>query len=214
MKAIDQEVSKLNEMVAGEGPYTFDINTIGKDFPLNLTMTSAPAIKKDSKLIRVFFDGLFDIPEGQNVTTKFVVKENSVWPPRFNHSHSEQFIIHESMLNSFIKVADNSMFPYVFDDQNITSQIVYAFPELAKHYGKDVKVNLGLSMMENNTDSPIHLNKTLGIVIGNQETFFTKIELICSNATTFNESAVKFSMKMEARANLTMTNFIFYPHVD
>ena len=39
------EVQKLNKMIAGEGPYTFDVNLIGKDFPLNLTMTKAPEMK-------------------------------------------------------------------------------------------------------------------------------------------------------------------------
>lgn len=108
-------------MVAGEGPYTFDISTFSKDMPLNLTMTKAPEMKKDSDLIKVYFDGLFDIPEGQNVTTNFTVKENSVWPHRFNHSHSEQFMIHESMINSAMKVADNDIFPYMIDSKNITS---------------------------------------------------------------------------------------------
>jgi len=75
-------------MIAGEGPYTFDINTVGKDFPLNLTMTKKPEIG-DSDLIRFWFDGLVDIPEGQHVSTNFTVKENGEWPPRFNHSHSE-----------------------------------------------------------------------------------------------------------------------------
>jgi len=127
-----EEVQKLNKMVAGEGPYTFDVNTMGKDFPLNLTMTTAPEMKEGSYLIKMFFDGLFDVPQNMNITNDWKVKKNTEMPPRFPHSHSEQFIIHQSMINSALKVADNALFPFVLDDQNVTSQLLQAFPEITK----------------------------------------------------------------------------------
>jgi hypothetical protein len=39
---VDQEVDKLNKMVANEGPYDFDVSILGDKFPLNLTMTASP----------------------------------------------------------------------------------------------------------------------------------------------------------------------------
>jgi len=61
-KAIDSEVSKINDMVTNESAYTFDVSVFGKNEPFNLTMTTAPIIKKDSHLIKINFDGLFDKP--------------------------------------------------------------------------------------------------------------------------------------------------------
>jgi len=38
-------------MVANEGPYTFDLSIINKNYPLNMTMTKAPEIAENSDLI-------------------------------------------------------------------------------------------------------------------------------------------------------------------
>jgi len=162
----------------------------------------------------MFFDGLIDIPKNVNVTNDWTVKKNTEFAPRFNHSHSEQFLIHHSMINSALKVADNALFPYVLDDQNITSQLLQAFPEISKHYGKAVKVMLGLSIMPNNTQAPVAFDQKKGLVIGNQDTIMTKIDLICSNETVKNETGVNFVMNLEAIVNLTMKDLIFFPHVD
>ena len=52
-------VDNLNKMVANEQPFDFEV-PLGSDNAtgLNLTMTTAPAIVKDSDLIVVNFDGL------------------------------------------------------------------------------------------------------------------------------------------------------------
>lgn len=71
-KAVDSQIQKLNEMVTNEGPYTFVVNTLGKEFPLNLTMTAAPQVGGD--LIQVYFDGLFDLPENTTSNTDFAVE--------------------------------------------------------------------------------------------------------------------------------------------
>lgn len=71
-KAVDAQIEKLNEMVTNEGPYTFVVNTLGKEFPLNLTMTAAPHVGGD--LIQVYFDGLFDLPENVTSNTDFAVE--------------------------------------------------------------------------------------------------------------------------------------------
>lgn len=85
--AIDAEVEKIDEMLAQEGPYTFDMPIFGKTYPLNLTLTSAPKIGGD--LIEINFDGLFDLAENATDEHNFPKEVNTEWPTRFEHSHSE-----------------------------------------------------------------------------------------------------------------------------
>jgi len=101
--AVDAEVTKINDMLANEGPYTFDVPLLGANFPLNLTMTSAPSVSND--LIQVNFDGLFNEAENATVHKSFPIEKNAEFPERFNHSLSEQLFIHESMLASLMSVA-------------------------------------------------------------------------------------------------------------
>jgi hypothetical protein len=211
---VDAEVEKINKMVANEGPYTFVVPALGKQFPLNLTMSTAPKLEKGSNLIQVLMDGLFDIPEGQEVHSKYKVEVNHEYPPRFAHSHSEQFYIHESTLNSLMKVADESFFPYMVTSKNITSQLGQMMPEIAEYYGKGVEIALGLSFMANNTAAPISFNATHGIVIGDMDGVLTKLDLICSNATTTNETAVEFALNLETHVNMTMKDLVFFPTVE
>jgi len=210
---VDAEVDKINKMVANEGNYTFVVDALGKQFPLNLTMTTAPELEKGSNLIQLFMDGLFDIPEGQEVLSKYKVEVNHEYPPRFAHSHSEQFYIHESTVNSMMKVADESFFPYMVTSKNVTSQIAQMMPEIAEYYGKGVEIALGLTLMANNTAAPISFNATHGIVIGDMDGVLTKLDLICSNATTTNETAVEFAMNIESHVNMTMKDLVFFPTV-
>ena len=54
-------VKNLNAKIANEGPMDFEV-PLGSDnkTALNLTMTTAPALKKGSDLLVVNFDGLVD----------------------------------------------------------------------------------------------------------------------------------------------------------
>ena len=85
--AIDAEVEKIDEMLAQEGPYTFDVPIFGKTYPLNLTLSSAPQIGGD--LINIYFDGLFNLAENATDEHNFPKEVNTEWPTRFEHSHSE-----------------------------------------------------------------------------------------------------------------------------
>lgn len=58
-KAIDTQIKALNAMVANEGPTTFVFPAFGGEVGLNMTMTTAPKIATDSKLIELFFNGMF-----------------------------------------------------------------------------------------------------------------------------------------------------------
>jgi len=62
---MDDVVSNLNSMIANEGsePFNFEV-PVKDDLTLNLTMTTAPTTKKNSDLIEIFFDGIFDAPKG------------------------------------------------------------------------------------------------------------------------------------------------------
>ena len=82
-----EDGEKIDEMLAQEGPYTFDVPIFGKTYPLNLTLSSAPQIGGD--LINIYFDGLFNLAENATDEHNFPKEVNTEWPTRFEHSHSE-----------------------------------------------------------------------------------------------------------------------------
>lgn len=209
---VDVEVEKIDEMLAQEGPYTFDVPILGKTYPLNLTMTTAPKIGED--LIQIYFDGLFHPAENATDEHNFPKEINSEWPMRFEHSHSEQFYIHESMINSLFRLLDDSVFPYTMKSTNLDAAVKAAFPELAKKYGNDVEVSLALTMVPNNTATPIQMKAESGIVLGSLDDVSTTVGILCSNSEVQNEEAVVFGMNMMAQGNLTMDKLIWYPTVD
>lgn len=75
-------------MVANESPYDFEVPMYGDSLALNLTMTTAPRTKKDSELIELFFDGLFDMPLGSGLKQDYH-GDITDYPPRLEHSNSE-----------------------------------------------------------------------------------------------------------------------------
>jgi len=58
-KLIDTEINAINKMVHEQTEYTWDFGLLSKNYPLNMTMTQAPTIVKDSNLIKLNFDGTF-----------------------------------------------------------------------------------------------------------------------------------------------------------
>lgn len=58
-KLVDTEINALNKMVAMESWFTWDFALLGKNYPLNMTQTTAPSLVKDSHLIKLNFDGTF-----------------------------------------------------------------------------------------------------------------------------------------------------------
>lgn len=104
---VDSEVQKFNKMVKNEDQYTFVFPIDGKNLPLNLTMTHSPRTDKDSDLIELYFDGLFDV-KGDPYTFG---KDITDYPPRLFNAQSEQFWIHEDTLDSLMTVAGAQLFP-------------------------------------------------------------------------------------------------------
>jgi hypothetical protein len=143
-------------MLAQEGPYTFDVPINGMRYPLNLTMSAAPKI--NSNIIQFYMDGLFDQAANATDVITFPKQVNTEWPQRFNHSHSEQFYIHESMFNSLFRLLDDSYFPYTLKSETLNKAVKNALPELAKKYGSEVDVALLVTMTPNNTATPIRIN--------------------------------------------------------
>lgn len=194
-------------MLSQEGPYTFDVNLLGKNYPLNLTMTAAPKI--GGNLIQLYMDGMFDMAENATDEHNFPREVNKEWPQRFQHSHSEQFYIHESMFNSLFRLLDSSFFPYTMKSKNMDAAVKSAFPELVAKYGSDVEVTLNLTMVPNNTATPITVHKDSGIVLGSLDDVTTTLSILCNG-----EEAVVFGMNFEAQGNLTMKDLVFYPTIN
>jgi len=71
------------------------------------------------------------------------------------------------------------------------------------HYGNKAQVSLKLTMKPGQGKA-INFDKTHGIIIGSKSDVTTILELVCSNATTINETAVIFSLNLEAHANITL----------
>jgi hypothetical protein len=190
---IDAEVEKINQMLAQEGPYTFDVSLLGHDYPLNLTMTTAPQIGGD--LIQMYMDGLFH-PAANGSDPGYPLEVNSEWPERFEHSLSEQVFIHESTLNSLFRLMGGA--GTTLKGHNIQNAVKAALPELAQKYGSDYSVSLGLVLHPANSATPITLNSESGIVLGNGNSMDGTLTISCSNASVSNEEAVVLGMNILA----------------
>ena len=103
---IDKQVHKINKMVANENKTTFEfpLSLMGQKLPLNLTMTHSPLTAKNSDLIELYFNGLFDYNKAQ--TSVSLPMDITNYPPRIENSHTEQVWIHEETIDSLIMAAD------------------------------------------------------------------------------------------------------------
>ena len=60
------------------------------NYLMNLSTTAAPEFDFENKLVNLHINGLFY----DKVTKTTHVTPNTVFPPRYNNSHSNQFWIH------------------------------------------------------------------------------------------------------------------------
>ena len=207
--AIDLEINKINDMIANEGEYTFVLPLMGNSLPLNLTMTHAPTTKDN--LIELFFNGIFVMPK--NSSKKFDFDGDITdYPPRLEHSHSEQFWLHEDTIDSLLDVAGEMLFPIMVYSEDINKQLLQIFYELRKYYGSAVNTHLGFSLLPGN-DKTVSFDRVKGITVGDRGDVKITIDIICSNATTTNDTAVTLEMDLDMNANITMQNLIVYPIV-
>lgn len=61
-KLVDSGINQLNNMVAHQTENTWDLSLLSKNYPINMTQTTAPSLVKDSHLIKLNFDGNFHKP--------------------------------------------------------------------------------------------------------------------------------------------------------
>ena len=206
-KYIDTQIMALNKEVAGEGPMTFVFPLMNDSLALNMTMAHAPITEVDSNLIGLFFDGMV---VGDKVKTK--TDDITALPPRVAHDLSEQIYIHEDMVDSLVQQLESTIFPVELNDKSLSDQMKQVFREIPTYYGNDATVALKLSM-DTGSGKPLHFDKTHGIVIGDKTNITTTLELLCSNKTTANASAVVFTMDLETHVNMTLKDFVVYPNI-
>ena len=214
-KYLDWNVQRLNNMVANEGsePYDFEV-PVTNDMTLNLTMTTAPRTKVNSDLIELFFDGIFDTPKGNASKSALYHGDVSNYPPRIEHSLSEQLWIHEDTFDSMLAVAHKDIFPIELNYHDVTQQFLRAFPEIQEYYGKDMMTYLRLDHIPG-MNKPITFCKRLGVVYGGKENDqITQLQVVVSNYTTYNETALIFEFNNQVTTNVHMRNMVVYPKVE
>lgn len=143
---------KINKMAANEGPYTFDVNALGHDLSLNMTMTTAPEVGGD--LTKLYFDGTF---HAVNKTSPLPYGIKA-YAPRFAHSHSEQFFIHQNTFNSLILTAQDAFFPIKITDPKIAGMLKQSLPEISAHYGRNTSLTLSVDLLAVGEDPLIKFN--------------------------------------------------------
>ena len=213
-KFIDWHVTRINDMVANEGsePYDFEM-PITNSASLNLTMTTAPRTDINSNLIELFFDGIFDTPQGQASKSHLYHGDVSNYPARELKGLSQQLWIHEDTIDSFLSVAHKDIFPVELNYHDVTQQFLKAFPEIHEYYGQDMMCYLKLDHIEG-MNKPLTFSTDQGIIYGGKENDqITQLQVVVSNYTTYNETALIFEFNNEVVTKAHMHNMVVYPQV-
>jgi hypothetical protein len=170
-------------------------------------MTQAPDLTTQD-LVKIYFNGL--ILENGNTSQSI---EGIVAPPRLEHSLSEQLWVHEKMIDSLVDAAADTIFPLEVTDESVINQLKQVFFEIPAYYGKDVVMSLKVNMQTDGVQQ-IKFDSNRGIILGDRDNVITTIGIVCSNATTSNQTAVELTMNLEASLNASIFNFVLFPHVD
>lgn len=190
---IDSEIQKLNQKVASETAYTFDINILGKQYPLNMTMTKAPEV--DGEVVRLNFDGLFNQPENN---AGFKMDSHGYFP--HIEAQMEQVWIHENTFNSLVMDAIRAGKSVELDAANLIKEVADSYPK-AKNYTTKTTIR------DANKGSPIRLNVNDGIMIGHDKDLRFIMDLYADDI-----KVIQFSLTAMFRANFTMDKtFTFFP---
>jgi len=186
-------VKNLNAKIANEGPMDFEVplGSAGVN-ALNLTMTTAPALKKGSDLLVINFDGLVDKLVG--TSNKELRGDIPTYAPRLEHSNSEQVWIHEDLFSSVIKNAKNMVFPMEIQSDKIAKEFFTAFPELKAYYGASATGFTKVSMASGLADKAVTFDMDKGLTLGSGAK--TTIDFIVTNSTNANQTAFTFSSEI------------------
>ena len=87
-KLIDDKINQINQMVVDQTEYTWDFGLLSQHYPLNMTMTMAPQLVKDSNLIKFNIDGTFHKESGH------LKPYSHDYFPTIKDTHREQLWIH------------------------------------------------------------------------------------------------------------------------
>lgn len=205
-------VRELNIMVANEAKNNevFEVPLGSNGAALNLTMTTATQMAKNQDLLVINFDGLVD-KLANGVSNKNIRGDIKNYAPRLQHSDSEQFWIHEDTFSSVFQTAPEMLFPMESHSENLAKEINAAVPQIKSYYGADASVFAKISM-EAGSEKAVKFSMKDGAVIGNGAT--TTIDVICSNSTTVNETALSFSSSLQIKSDTYLKNFVLFPKVN
>jgi len=117
------------------------------------------------------------------------------------------------MVNSLFEDVGDKLFPLEVNSPDISAQMLQVFREVSLYYGKDATVGIQLTMNPG-TGKAINFDDKEGIMIGSKSDITSTLTMICSNATTTNETAVVFSLNLLMAANVTLQDFILYPKIN
>lgn len=203
-------VNNLNAKLANEGPMDFEV-PLGSDnkTALNLTMTTAPALKAGTDLLVINFDGLVDKMIG--VSNKELRGDIATYAPRLEHSNNEQIWIHEDTFASIIKNANNMVFPMDLASDKIIGEFFNAIPEIKAKYGNDSTAFVRINMHSGLAGKPVTFDMTNGLVLGAGAT--TTIDFIVSNKAVANETALSFSSKITLNSPTYLKDFVLFPSI-
>jgi hypothetical protein len=123
-KLIDTQIDKINSMVTNQTEYTWDLSLIDKKYPLNMTMTKAPEIAKDSNLIKLNFDGSFHKSAGH------LLPYTHDFFPDMTGTHREQIWIHENTLNTLFSSAEEYYKDIELASPAMNKNLMMVLPEL------------------------------------------------------------------------------------
>jgi hypothetical protein len=114
-----------------------------------------------------------------------------------------------------LRVAGATIFPLHYSEGNTTQSFLNTFKEVKAHYGSAAKIDFQLSIDDNGVAKPITFDTKNGVTIGGKNNDITTIiDVIVSNATTVNETALTFECNMETLFNFTLYNLVIFPRVD
>lgn len=195
-QAIDKEIQILNQKVANETAYTFDLDVLGKNYPLNMTMTKAPEV--DGEIIRLNFDGLFNQPENY---AGYKMDSHGYFPQI--EAQKEQFWIHENTINTLLMDAVNAGYSIDRD----ASELMPAFPEVTSKYPNATNFTTKTSISVDNQGTPIRFLKDQGVMMGADKDLKFTMDLYADD-----KKVITFGLESMFNMEFIMDNKItFFP---
>lgn len=184
---------------------TFETSIVSDLIPINATLTKFLEFNEEEQLIELHMDGrVLDV-----LTQTTLVSPNMNWPERLSGSDAqmEQLFVHQNMLNSIILALAPRVMPISLTG-DITDQLLQLFHEFKVTYGKDVKIELDVTLEDNGSETPLRLDADRGILIGSTDEDDVSMLFMfkASNDTVQSEPALELRMNLEVALNLTFEN--------